>query len=129
MSRAQAVIVDGKIITRRQITEDDLLAVDRARQELAAGKALVEKLRQRAEELEDDIMLRLKAKARVVGGLKPVIVREIGPRRPPWKDLYLDHLEALHKTDRAAFEKATIEAYPGQPRDTLVIFTRPTRTH
>lgn len=128
-SRAKAVLVEGQLVAKRTITEADLLAVETARQELAAIKAAAERAKAKVDALENDITLRLKAGARITGRMVALISRIEGPRRPPWKDLYLDHMSATHQWSRDALENMTIFSYPGQPHEALVIGPKPGHEH
>lgn len=125
MSKAKAVIIDGHITTRKTIVEADLIAVETARSKVAALKAELAQAEITAGVLEDDVLLRLKAGAKVVGRLTAIVKRMFGPRRPNWKDLFLDHMSSTHGDPRDSLEQAVIEKCVGSPRDALIVGVKP----
>lgn len=126
MGKAKTVaIIDGRLIQKRLITEADLLAVETARSRLTLLNAELSAARQQLATLEQDIKDRLEAGCRVVGRMTAMVTEEAGPRRPQWKDIYLDHMHCHHNRSIEAEEQRVITETMGKPREVLVIGVKP----
>lgn len=126
MGKPKAVeIVDGRIVQKRTITEMDLMAVETCRAQIAAMVAELEGAKVRLGILEQDVKDRLAAGCRIVGRMTAMVTEETGPRRPPWKDIYLDHMHCHHNVSIEAEEQRVITETMGKPREVLVIGVKP----
>lgn len=55
------------------------------------------------------------------GKCKALLNEVIGPRRPPWKDLYLSHMDAVHDVRQDLEEKQILDNHPGKSKQVLVV--------
>lgn len=76
---------------------------------------------------EHDIMTKLRRGARIASTrFDATIVPTTLPRRPEYKELFLDHMERVHARDRAAFLNELQEAVTGRPGPPkLVVVMKP----
>lgn len=73
---------------------------------------------------EADLMGRLKAGVKVYGKLTATIVKESGDCRPPWKEIYLNHM-VEHGVQPAAAEQEAREQHPAELKERLVVGEKP----
>jgi hypothetical protein len=126
MSKEKSVVlVDGRVVVKRMIQEFDLLAIETCRSQIAAMVAELEGARARLALLEQDVKDRLAAGCKVIGRLTAVVTEERGPRRPSWRDLYLDHMLMVHNRSPEALQKEVLAETMGKPREVLTIGIKP----
>lgn len=122
MAKAKAIVVNGRIITKRSISETDLLTVETARSRVAWLKSQLADAERACISAEAEVIAMLEAGCRVRSAKLSAGLREkIGARRPEWKDLYLGHMEDAHGVPRAAEEAIVLNCTAGKPKQELFI--------
>ena len=71
------------------ITELELVALETTRETLSLLRKQATEAEKRVKGLEQDLILRLQAGARVQGNMTAIVQEVSGQCRPPWKDLYI----------------------------------------
>lgn len=87
-----------------KLTEAELRTVVSARDEVAVLKSRLATLEKELEAQEEAVIAKLKQGAKIEGRLTASVHEEEGPRRPQWKNLYLDHFVVEHGMVKAVLE-------------------------
>jgi hypothetical protein len=109
------------------IKEAELLELSEKREEYRELQKQLKTAESSCKALENDLINRLQAGAKVQGKLTAVIEEKAGASRPPWKTEYLDHMEHEHDVNRVAEEQRVQLKYPPDPTERLVIGNAPLR--
>lgn len=125
MSKAKAIVSNGRIITRKTITFPLLMKVETARAQVDLLKHQLSAAQAKLAEAEAEVVAMLEAGCRVVGPLKAGLREEAGSRRPEWKEHYLSHMEDTHGCPRVAEETKILEGTVGKIKQVLYILHRP----
>lgn len=122
----KAAVVNGRMILLRKITEAELLNIESLRGRVVMAKHNLEAAERALAEAEAEVVAKLEAGVGVVAksNLHAGIAEEIGPRRPEWKEIYLDHMEGVHGCPRKAQESGILETTAGKPKQVLRITHR-----
>lgn len=107
---------DSKIIR-----EIDLEMIMRKREQVRNAKAELRKIEADLETREKDVMTKLRGGAECEGKLVASIEVEPGQCRPPWKDLYLNHMVSQHEKAPKAVEEEARALYPAQDSESLAV--------
>jgi hypothetical protein len=107
------------------VTEYELVAIETTRLQLAEFRKKAREAEAALEQREADVIAKLKAGAVVEGNRTAVIKPDVGPSRPKWKELYVQHFEAEHGETAESIEVRVQKLYPGKTCDTLVIGDKP----
>lgn len=123
----RAVVVNGRIVNLNPITEADLLKVETLRARVVLAKRSLEGAEIMLASAEAEIMAKLDAGCKVErnSALSAGISEETGPRRPEWKEIYLNHMEHDHGSVREYEEKLILDTTAGKPKQVLRIFHSP----
>ena len=109
------------------ITEEELNELETRRAEKKEFDQQLKRAVMACEELEQDIMNRLRAGAKVQGTKTAVIEEKSAGSRPAWKDEYLEHMVHEHQANPVAEENAVKDKYPPKPIYHLVVGQAPVR--
>ena len=103
------------------ITEVDLLEVLTQRSHLEVLRQQVREAQARLEQKEGEIMAMLKLGARVDGYRSATIEKCIGPHRPKYQELWVEHMGQYHGLTEAMSVEVARNKYPPKAVEVLVI--------
>jgi hypothetical protein len=109
----------------KPILEEELTELSRERERVLALAHDLEQARAHLKQVEDDIVQRLHAGARVLGALTAVVETVAGRCAPSWKEELLAHFEQAHGLHRAFVEVEVRQRWPAEPHEELVIGPKP----
>lgn len=87
-----------------KLTETELREIVSTRDEVAVLRSRLATLEKELTAKEEQAITKIKHGAKIEGKLTASVHEEEGPRRPQWKNLYLDHFAKEHGEIRAIVE-------------------------
>lgn len=103
------------------IREVDLELIMRKREQVKAAKAEVSKLEADLATHEKNVMIKLRGGAECEGRLVASIEVKTGQCRPPWKDIYVNHMVSEHQKAAEAVEEDARSRYPAGENESLAV--------
>lgn len=103
------------------ITEVDLLEVLTQRTHLETLRKQVREAEAKLEQKEGEVMTLLKLGARVEGYRTATIEKCIGPHRPKYQELWVEHMGRYHGITEAMSMEVARNTYPPKTVENLVI--------
>lgn len=109
------------------IKEAELRRVVTLRRRVAVERNELETAQRQLDSAESDVMQRLAAGEAVTGRFQAVIETVAGKCSPPWKDVYLHHMEAEHETSAAEAEEEVRDNTPTSPGKRRLVVSGPSK--
>lgn len=103
------------------VTQVELMTYETTKAQLVALNKRLKEEKAKLEQMEADLIARLKSGAKVSGDYNAAVESGSGRCSPKWKDEYIAHFEAEHGETAAAIELRVKEKYPATHYDVLVI--------
>lgn len=110
-------------MSKPMVEQSALRKILKLKNTAAETRALLRDLEASIAEAEHDVSVLLEADAKVEKGeLGAAIAVEKGSCRPPWKDVFLEHMTAIHDLAAKAAEEEIRAKYPPEDKQRLVIY-------
>lgn len=106
---------------KRSINESELQQLQWQRGAVETLKNDLKKNLAELEALENSLIARLKAGARIYGKLTAVVDSVKGPSRPHYKEELCQHMLAAHGQDPAVTETEVQQRWPGSPVERVAV--------
>jgi hypothetical protein len=103
------------------VTALELVALETSRETLALLRQRVNEAERGLKGAEQDLIMRLDAGARVVGGMTAIVETQEGSISPKWKEHYLQHMMVQHNISFETAEAQVREATDRSSKRVLVV--------
>jgi len=122
----RAIRIGNQLVRLKSITETDLMHIESKRATVAYLKSHLEIAERDLAEAENVVIVKMEngCKVEAKSNLYSVIDEVNGPRRPEWKELYLNHMEGEHNIDRRVEESMILDTTASKPKQVLRIIHR-----